>query len=98
MPQALSEISIQFIKGVGPAKAKLLANLGSYSYLERISKMFIAWYRPVACYFLLILVCTLIANRMLTNVLLNERHLATFADLAQNLKFANSVFTLALDV
>jgi len=28
MPQALSEISIQFIKGVGPAKAKLLANLG----------------------------------------------------------------------
>jgi len=28
MPQALSEIQIQFIKGVGPAKAKLLANLG----------------------------------------------------------------------
>ena len=28
MPQALSEIPIQFIKGVGPAKAKLLANLG----------------------------------------------------------------------
>ena len=28
MPQALSEMPIQFIKGVGPAKAKLLANLG----------------------------------------------------------------------
>jgi len=28
MPQALSDIPIQFIKGVGPAKAKLLANLG----------------------------------------------------------------------
>ena len=28
MSQALSEIPIQFIKGVGPAKAKLLANLG----------------------------------------------------------------------
>jgi len=28
MPQVLNEISIQFIKGVGPAKAKLLANLG----------------------------------------------------------------------
>jgi len=28
MPQALSEISIQFVKGVGPAKANLLANLG----------------------------------------------------------------------
>jgi len=28
MPQLLSEIPIQFIKGVGPAKAKLLANLG----------------------------------------------------------------------
>ncbi len=31
MPQALSEIPIQFIKGVGPAKAKLLANLGVVS-------------------------------------------------------------------
>jgi len=28
MPQSLSEIPIQFVKGVGPAKAKLLANLG----------------------------------------------------------------------
>jgi len=28
MPQVLSAIPIQFIKGVGPAKAKLLANLG----------------------------------------------------------------------
>ncbi|MBI3601736.1 MAG: ATP-dependent DNA helicase RecG [Candidatus Omnitrophica bacterium] len=28
MPQSLSDISIQFLKGVGPAKAKLLANLG----------------------------------------------------------------------
>jgi len=28
MPQALSDTLIQFIKGVGPAKAKLLANLG----------------------------------------------------------------------
>ncbi|MDE1920525.1 MAG: ATP-dependent DNA helicase RecG [Candidatus Omnitrophica bacterium] len=28
MPQALSEIPIQFIKSVGPSKAKLLANLG----------------------------------------------------------------------
>ena len=28
MPQNLSDIPIQFIKGVGPAKAKLLANLG----------------------------------------------------------------------
>ena len=28
MPQVLSNIPIQFIKGVGPAKAKLLANLG----------------------------------------------------------------------
>src|SRR5580692_3736013 len=28
MPQALSDIHVQFIKGVGPAKANLLANLG----------------------------------------------------------------------
>jgi ATP-dependent DNA helicase RecG len=28
MPQSLSELPIQYIKGVGPAKAKLLANLG----------------------------------------------------------------------
>ena len=28
MPQKLSEISIQFVKGVGPSKAALLANLG----------------------------------------------------------------------
>jgi ATP-dependent DNA helicase RecG len=28
MPQALSEIPIQFVKGVGPSKANLLANLG----------------------------------------------------------------------
>ncbi len=31
MHQALSEIFVQFIKGVGPAKAKLLANLGVYT-------------------------------------------------------------------
>jgi len=31
MPQVLSAIPIQFIKGVGPAKAKLLANLGVVS-------------------------------------------------------------------
>ena len=31
MPQALNEISVQFIKGVGPSKAKLLANLGIHT-------------------------------------------------------------------
>ena len=31
MPQNLSDIPIQFVKGVGPAKAKLLANLGVVS-------------------------------------------------------------------
>lgn len=31
MPHNLTDISIQFVKGVGPAKAKLLANLGVHS-------------------------------------------------------------------
>ena len=31
MPQVLSEIAVQFIKGVGPSKAKLLVNLGIHS-------------------------------------------------------------------
>jgi ATP-dependent DNA helicase RecG len=37
MPQALSEIPIQFIKGVGPAKAKLLSNLGISSVEELLN-------------------------------------------------------------
>jgi ATP-dependent DNA helicase RecG len=43
MPQNLSEIPIQFVKGVGPAKAKLLVNLG-VSTVEDLLYLFPARY------------------------------------------------------